>query len=212
MKVVQEMDIDSRTVEISEGNKLRSVFRLTNEEFTVPLNRNDIQLVFRTTENCNYPFVCTGIQYAGTWYGDRPDDGEFTNPITNEVIRVQGTTPQLSLFQVVEGYQGLSVRLINFPVEDKYRHIVFTKIGGVSGGEVEPQVIEGMVDGQQVQDVTYNLTNTLLAFSESIPVEFTMDGQTYSAVIPRVNFDNGLGTYAFVEKTADVVMSHFNVS
>lgn len=211
IKVVQEIDIDERTLTVSESNpkKLQSVFLLTDKEATVPLNQIQ-QLIFRQTENCNYPMVCTGLQVGGKWYGDRPDNGEYINPFTNQVVQVgQPEVPKKSI-RFVETYQGIQVHLINWDAS-KLPDITFTQYAGISTDEYanwdQPD--------PEVDNWVFQSSNTLMAFANSIEVRYRKPDATigyYQANVPAIEArQDGTRTYGFEGLTEEEVLRHFQI-
>ena len=80
--VIVEADLDKQTVNISDENKVGSMFLLTSQAVTIPTNQIK-DLIFRKSQNSNYPMFCTGYKIGDDWYGDRPGDGVWINPLEN---------------------------------------------------------------------------------------------------------------------------------
>ena len=80
--LIVEADLDNQTVNVSDDHKVGSMFLLTPQEVTIPANQIQ-NLIFRKSQNSNFPMFCTGYQVGNDWYGDRPDDGIWLNPFEN---------------------------------------------------------------------------------------------------------------------------------
>lgn len=96
--VLTPEDVDGKTIVITNDNKLAAVGGTGGGANTVEFGAKEVtvggifvngagemQLVFRQILNGNDRVaVCTGFQYGGQWYLDRPDDGEFIDLFDNQ--------------------------------------------------------------------------------------------------------------------------------
>lgn len=199
--VIVEADLDKQTVNISDENKVGSMFLLTPQEVTIPANQIQ-NLIFRKSKNSNYPMFCTGFQYNQEWYGDRPDDGVWINPFEN--------------MQKYQRTGETDVRYTPEPSEDKPNRLILKET--YSGVQV---IVESKNDDlgslPQLTDVTYNGNNlgnldswkalndgsfyqqsstTVLNFQSSAVLEFTYNEHRYRVTLPKVADDGGAGTFA----------------
>lgn len=199
--VIVEADLDKQTVNISDENKVGSMFLLTPQEVTIPANQIQ-NLIFRKSKNSNYPMFCTGFQYNQEWYGDRPDDGVWINPFEN--------------MQKYQRTGETDVRYTPEPSEDKPNRLILKET--YSGVQV---IVESKNDDlgslPQLTDVTYNGNNlgnldswkalndgsfyqqsstTVLNYQSSAVLEFTYNEHRYRVTLPKVADDGGAGTFA----------------
>ena len=200
--VIVEADLDKQTVNISDENKVESMFLLTPQEVTIPANQIQ-NLIFRKSKNSNYPMFCTGFQYNQEWYGDRPDDGIWINPFEN--------------MQKYQRTGETDVRYTLEPSEDKPNRLIVKET--YSGVQV---IVESKNDDlgalPQLTDVTYNGNNlgevsawealpdatgffvqtsaTVLSYQSSAILEFTYNEHRYRVTLPKVADEGGAGTFA----------------
>ena len=200
--VIVEADLDKQTVNISDENKVGSMFLLTPQEVTIPANQIQ-NLIFRKSKNSNYPMFCTGFQYNQEWYGDRPDDGIWINPFEN--------------MQKYQRTGETDVRYTLEPSEDKPNRLIVKET--YSGVQV---IVESKNDDlgtlPQLTDVTYNGNNlgevsawealpdgtgffvqtsaTVLSYQNSAVLEFTYNEHRYRVTLPKVADEGGAGTFA----------------
>lgn len=197
--VIVKADLDKQTVNISDENKVGSMFLLTPQEVTIPANQ--IQgLIFRKAKNSNYPMFCTGFQYNSEWYGDRPDDGIWVNPFENmqkyqrtgnDNVEYVAPTPTKNLkFSIVETYQGVHVRVENstYTTDNPPPIKAILYNGGNNLGT--PSWVED--NGALV----WQSSSTVLSFTQdvSVQVDFT-NGRQYQGTIERTSNNGGAGTY-----------------
>ena len=200
--VIVEADLDKQTVNISDENKVGSMFLLTPQEVTIPANQIQ-NLIFRKSKNSNYPMFCTGYQVGNDWYGDRPDDGVWINPFEN-MHKYQRTGET-------------DVRYTPEPSEDKPNRLIVKET--YSGVQV---IVESKNDDlgslPLLENVTYNGNNlgevsawealpdatgffvqtsaTVLSIQNSATLEFTYNEHRYRVTLPKVADDGGAGTFA----------------
>lgn len=210
--VIVEADLDKQTVNISDENKVGSMFLLTSQAVTIPTNQIK-DLIFRKSQNSNYPMFCTGYKIGDDWYGDRPGDGVWINPFENNQkyqrtgetnVHYTPTTPP------PEESEGKRTRLIVKETNNGVQLIVESNADDV-----------GTLP--YLEDITYNGTNLdfpsganwellsntsdcatyyiqsstkVLSNESSVVLKFSHNGQRYRVGLSKVADENGLGTYA----------------
>lgn len=197
MKVAQDIDVDNKTTEVKD-NKIVSKLILTDREAIVPVSAIS-HLIFRETDNCDYPMLCTGILVNGVWYGDRPDDGQFTNPFTGQVVTVGNSAPRVAL-RVEETYSGVQIVFENWGKDPKLTRFY------IQGVLAEAPRLVSSTNGTYV----YRISSTRMAFSNQIYCMFHFNNQTneyYESNMPRVKFENSLGHYEYSGTSVDEVIS-----
>ncbi len=200
--VIVEADLDKQTVNISDENKVGSMFLLTPQEVTIPANQIQ-NLIFRKSKNSNYPMFCTGFQYNQEWYGDRPDDGVWINPFEN-MQKYQRTgetdvryTPDTSEDKpnrliVKETYSGVQV-IVESKNDDlstlpSLENVTFQ---GNSLGNLDSWV--ALSDGGGFYQQS---SATVLSYQDSAILEFTYNEHRYRVTLPKVADEGGAGTFA----------------
>lgn len=210
--VIVEADLDKQTVNVSDDHKVGSMFLLTPQEVTIPANQIQ-NFIFRKSQNSNSPMFCTGYQVGNDWYGDRPGDGVWINPLENNQkyqrtgetnVRYTPTTPP------PEESEGKRTRFIVKETNNGVQLIVESSADDVS-------------TLPSFEDVTYNGTNLdfstgsswellssnseyatyylqsstkVLSNESSAVLEFSCNGQHYRVGLSRVAYEDGAGTYA----------------
>ena len=198
MIVIQDIDVDNNTTEI-KNNSLKSNLILTDREATVPISAIQ-QLIFRETENCNYPMVCTGILVDNVWYGDRPDEGKFTNPFTGQVITVGNPTPELIL---QEDWSGLKLILNNWNSELKVQEFGVLNIGGLQPADLIQESDNNYV---------YQLSSAAITFQDEIELHIRFSDNIHRmAYVNRTNFEDGLSAFALTGTTVEEILSKFQI-
>ena len=210
--VIVEADLDKQTVNISDENKVGSMFLLTPQEVTIPANQIQ-NLIFRKSKNSNYPMFCTGFQYNQEWYGDRPDDGIWINPFEN-MQKYERTNEKDVPYTPNESQ----------PSEEKPNRLIVKET--YSGVQV---IVESHTDDlgslPSLENVTYNGNNlgdlnswealndgsgfyaqssaTVLNYQSTAVLEFTYNEHRYRVTLPKVADDGGAGTFA-IEFNKDI--------
>lgn len=198
MIVIQYVDVDNNTTEIKD-KLLKSNFILTDREATVPINSIQ-QLIFRETENCNYPMVCTGILVDNVWYGDRPDEGKFTNPFTGQVITVGNPTPELIL---QEDWSGLKLILNNWNSDLRVQQFGNGNVGGL-----QPANLIQESDNNYV----YKLSSVAVNYQDETELHIRFSDNIHRmAYVNRTNFENGLSAFALTGTTVEEILSKFQI-
>lgn len=207
IKVLQTTDVDNKTILFKEEGgdmSLSSKLLLSDQELTVGSN-NISTFVFRKTINCNYLMLCTGFLVGNTWYGDRPDDGNFTDPFTGKVMQrsngeVSEYVPEVkSQFVIQETWQGLKLYLVNMPNVFANKTPVFTNFT-YNGNRVE-DTNNWIKESDNVY--RFDSSNTYVNYQNVAKVTFTLDGTNYSADIPKTADNNGLGIFTLQANGSD---------
>lgn len=159
--VIAEEDLDQHTIGVTEENKVRSSFVLTDETC---IKGNS--LLFRKTDNCNALMVCTGYFNGKYWVGDRPGDGEWFNPFDNKYYRRTN---------------GKDVEFVPEP-----EHTIHT----ISNVVVDESTIEPKFDLSSTTGYYYYYGYTNVPSSVSFQVNYNEDGSNYSRTITTEEFDS----------------------
>lgn len=210
--VIVEADLDNQTVNVSDDHKVGSMFLLTSQEVTIPVDQIQ-NLIFRKSKNSNYPMFCTGYRSGDDWYGDRPDDGVWLNPFENNQkyqrtgetdVRYTPDTPQPEPSEdkpnrliVKETYSGVRI-IVETKTDDLGSLPTLTDVTfqGNNLGEVSGWEYEG--------GVFFVQTSTMVLSSKNSSVlEFTYNDHRYRVTLPKVADNGGAGTFA-VEFNKDV--------
>lgn len=210
--VIVEADLDKQTVNISDENKVGSMFLLTSQAVTIPTNQIK-DLIFRNSKNSNYPMFCTGYKIGDDWYGDRPGDGVWINPLENNQkyqrtgetnVRYTPTTPP------PEESEGKRTRFIVKETNNGVQLIVESSADDVS---TLPYFEDVTYQGTNLDFPTGSswelLSNTsdyatyyiqsptkVLSNESSVVLEFSYNGERYRVGLSRVAYEDGAGTYA----------------
>lgn len=83
-----EFDESAKKIKVRQTPQLgphSNEILFTNDEVTLGdffINGGGFgKFIFRKLANSNKIAVCTGFEYGGEWYLDRPDDGEMIDPL-----------------------------------------------------------------------------------------------------------------------------------
>lgn len=199
MKVLRTTDVDNKTILIKDGGGnqcLSSALLLSDQELTVEAN-NISKFIFRETVNCNYLILCTGFLIGNTWYGDRPDDGQFTNPFTSKVMErkngeVSEYIPEIkSKFVVEETNQGLKFYLINMQDVFNDKPPVLTNV------TYNSNTVEDIDNWIKASDNVYRFDSrsTNVNYKNNANLTFTLDGVNYRAILPKTGSNAELGIF-----------------
>lgn len=88
--VLEDSGLDGKSMKQNASTNVESTFSLENSRITKEV-ANISRLCFRQTHNSNCNMLLTGYEQDNEWYGDRPDDGIWTNPFTNKQYKRTGT-------------------------------------------------------------------------------------------------------------------------
>lgn len=205
VNLLEKVEIDGTTVTFND-NVLKSKLLFTDKEATVPSNSIE-QFLFRELDNSNSIMACTGILVGGTWYGDRPDDGVYTNPFTSQVITRGNPPPEKVAFLMKETWQGNQIQLVRWSVNQPT--LIVRKMGGVSGSDTEyqpTQVIDTTLNGQPAKHYVYDLGSASVRFQQQEEMDITLDGVEYSTnSLPRLAYEDSLGTFGVEGLSVDDV-------
>lgn len=208
VKFIEHNEVDATTTEISGENKVTAKLLFTEKEATVPISSIE-QLLFRQLDNANQIMACTGILVGDTWYGDRPDDGAYTDPFNNRVLirgESTGTSPVggVTRFLYNEGWQGNTIVLERWdsdPVD-----LFVRTVGGISvNQQLQPSRVENTtLNGQPAKNYVFELGGTSVRFQNEEHIDLTINGKSiYTDKLPRIAFENSLGTFGVEGVGAD---------
>lgn len=218
LKVVQDLNVDGLTININPDGigKLNADVVFTDREVHV---QGVNHLVFREIDNHNKNgramMVCTGFEYQGKWYGDRPDEGQVIDVLNNQqeiYIDNQGNIAEAPepvvpkyFFRVVERYNGVLVQWQSAgEAADKIYNVNLNNQLGLH--DLTDTVIQTINIGDTVfEEVSAEDTNTLIAYANNFLVEFDMNGKHYRMNLPVVANDGTLRTYEVSGSTFEEV-------
>lgn len=204
--VITNKDLDAKT-SVEKNQKLTSNLVFTEKEATVPSN-TVTQFLFRELDNSNQIMACTGIQVDGVWYGDGPDDVNYTNPFTSQVLTRGNPVAEKSAFIMKEDWSGNTIQFIRWDAENPPK-LTINRIGGVLGSGLEQQpdrVTETTLNGQPAKHYIFSVGNISVRFQEEEEFDIVLNGVHYAGAMPRLAFENSLGTFGWEASNAESVL------
>lgn len=205
--VITEKDLDEKTVNIVEQKVVAKQTEDTNTvQFTKQLKEVDASTIshFVVSEinqdknPSNKIVALTGWKIFGQWYGDSPDNSNYIDPFTGEVIIKGEYTPPApessrSIIRVTEQYEGHVIEFLN--ITNDLDYTIFESVGNFFADDgLAPEV----TDNGDSKSYKFISRQASIARTNAFKLRFRdTEKNRYIYQMNRTKFDGDLSVYEY---------------